>query len=93
MDQKAIMQLLENMYKSADDMLFMADKKYAEANNPESDNYLIRDLFYEDLQYFKGYKQGIRNVLKNISNYYYEENRKDLKLESAALYGASVKEG
>lgn len=78
MDQKAIMQLLENMYKSADDMLFMADKKYAEANNPESDNYLIRDLFYEDLQFFKGYEQGIRNVLKNIRNYYCEEDQKTI---------------
>lgn len=77
MEQKAIMQLLENMYKSADDMLTAADKKYADANNIESDNYLIRDLFYEDLQYFKGYKQGIRNVLNNISKYYYEEGRKD----------------
>ena len=73
MDQKAIMQLLENMYKSADDMLFMADKKYAEANNPESNNYLIRDLYYEHLRFFKGYKQGIANVLNNIRTYYYEE--------------------
>lgn len=73
MDQKAIMQLLENMNKTADDMLAAADKKYAEVNNPESDNYPIRDLFYEDLRFYKGYKQGISNVLNNIRNYYYEE--------------------
>ena len=74
MDQKAIMQLLENMYKTADEMVMAADNKCAEANHhPESENYLIRDLYYEDLRFFKGYKQGIANVLKNISNYYYEE--------------------
>lgn len=79
MDQKAIMQLLETMNQTADDMLVAADKKYAEANNPESDHYLIRNLYYEDLRFFKGYKQGIANVLNNIRSYYYEEGQKNVE--------------
>lgn len=78
MEEKAIIQLLENMYETANEMCMAANNEYAEANHPESDNYMIRDLFYEDLQFFKGYKQGIGNVLNNIRNYYYEES-KDLR--------------
>lgn len=91
MEQKAIMQLLETMEKSAEDMVAAAENRWEEANHPESDNYVIKDLFYEDLRYFRGYRQGIINVLNNIRNYYYEES-KNLKLISAALYGESVKE-
>ena len=77
MEQKEFMRLLENMMKSADEMLDKVKKECDEANNPESDNYIIRDLFYENVQYFKGYKQGISNVLNNFRNYYFEEGRKN----------------
>lgn len=93
MDQKDIMRLLENMVKGADQFVENARKENAEANNPESDNYIIRDCKYATLQYFSGYKQGISLVMQNIRKYFYEEDMKDLKTKSAALYGASVKEG
>ena len=92
MDQKDIMRLLENMMNGADQLVEGARKENAEANNPESDNYIIRDCKYATLQYFSGYKQGISLVMQNIRKYFYEEDLKDLKTKSAALYGENVKE-
>ena len=96
MDQKEIIRLLENMMKGADQLLEAARKKNTEANNPKSDNNIIRDCIYADLQYFNGYKQGINLVMQNIRKYYYAEEVKqniesaqNLKLESSALYGAN----
>lgn len=105
MDQKDIMRLLENMMEGADQLVDNARKENAEANNPESDNYIIRDCKYATLQYFSGYKQGISLVMRKIRKYFWEEevkqsvgeyiedDIKNLKLKSAALYGESVKEG
>ena len=76
MEQNEIIRLLENMLKGADQLADRAGERYAEANKPESDNYIIRDGIYSDLQYFKGYRQGISNVLNNIRTYYYEEEVK-----------------
>lgn len=77
MDQKDIMRLLENMMVGADQLVEIARKENKEANNPESDNYLIRDCKYATLQYFSGYKQGISHVMQYIRKYYWEEDRKN----------------
>ncbi len=76
MEQKEIMRLLEIMMKGADQLVENARKENEEANNPESDNYIIRDCKYATLQYFSGYKQGISKVLQNLRKYYFEEERK-----------------
>lgn len=89
MDQKEIMRLLEHMLEGANQLVENARKENAEANNPESDNYIIRDCKYATLQYFSGYKQGINLVLSNIRSYYYEEAA-EAKRKMNSLYGANV---
>lgn len=99
MEQKEVIRLLENMIKGADQLVESARKRNKEAHDPKSDNYIIRDCIYADLQYFNGYKQGISMVLQNIRKYYFVnevtehlESVRNLKLESAALYGKNARE-
>lgn len=76
MEQKEVIRLLENMINGADQLVEAARNRNTEANDPKSDNYIIRDCIYADLQYFNGYKQGISNVLQNLRKYYFTEAAK-----------------
>lgn len=90
--EKEVIRLLENMINGADELVDGARRKYDEASKVGSDLYPISNMYYEDLQYFRGYKQGISQVLQNLRKYYFEERVKEAKTASAALYGKSVSE-
>ena len=78
MEQKdrALIGMLENMLKGAEQLVESARREYAEVSKPESEKYPIRDLYYENLRYFIGNRDGISHTLKNIRKYYFEFDAK-----------------